>query len=55
MFSVEPFGIGLRKGDSDLRDAVNVALKNLWTSGEYTVLYRKYFGTDPTVPIETGP
>ena len=23
MFSVEPFGIGVRKGDSDLRDAIN--------------------------------
>ena len=54
MFSVEPFGMGFRKGDSDLRDAVNVALRDLWTSGEYKALYRKYFGTDPTVPIESS-
>ena len=55
MFSVEPFGIGVRKGDSDLRDAINATLRDLWASGEYTALYRKYFGTDPTIPIETRP
>jgi ABC-type amino acid transport substrate-binding protein len=55
MFSVEPFGIGVRKGDSDLRDAINATLGELWASGEYTALYRKYFGTDPTIPIEARP
>jgi polar amino acid transport system substrate-binding protein len=55
MFSVEPFGIGVRKGDSELRDVINATLRELWTSGEYTALYRKYFGTDPTIPIETSP
>jgi ABC-type amino acid transport substrate-binding protein len=55
MFSVEPFGIGVRKGDSDLRDAINAELRELWASGEYTALYRKYFGTDPTIPIEARP
>ncbi|MBV8450454.1 MAG: transporter substrate-binding domain-containing protein [Hyphomicrobiales bacterium] len=55
MFSVEPFGIGFRKGDTELRDAVDAALKDLWTSGAYSSLYRKYFGTDPAVPIETRP
>ncbi|MBV9568244.1 MAG: transporter substrate-binding domain-containing protein [Hyphomicrobiales bacterium] len=55
MFSVEPFGIGFRKDEPDLRDAVNIALKDLWASGEYTVLYRKYFDTDPITPLETQP
>ena len=55
LFSVEPFGIGVRQGDSDLRDAVNFALQDLWTSGEYITLYRKWFHADPTVPIETWP
>jgi ABC-type amino acid transport substrate-binding protein len=55
LFSVEPFGIGVRQGDSDLRDAVNFALQDLWTSGEYTTLYRKYFHADPTIPIEIWP
>jgi ABC-type amino acid transport substrate-binding protein len=55
LFSVEPFGIGIRQGDAELRDAVNFALQDMWTSGEYTALYRKWFNTDPTYPIETWP
>jgi polar amino acid transport system substrate-binding protein len=55
LFSVEPFGIGVRQGDAELRDAVNFALQDLWTSGEYSALYRKWFNADPTYPIETWP
>jgi ABC-type amino acid transport substrate-binding protein len=54
-FSVEPFGIGVRQGDSGLRDAINFALIDMWKSGEYTELYRKWFHTDPEVPIEVWP
>jgi ABC-type amino acid transport substrate-binding protein len=55
LFSVEPFGIGVRQGDSALRDEINFTLQDLWTSGAYTQLYRKWFHADPTVPIETWP
>jgi ABC-type amino acid transport substrate-binding protein len=55
MFSVEPFGIGVRQGDSDLRDEINFALQDLWTSGEYATLYRKWFNAEPTMPIEVWP
>ncbi|HMK80674.1 MAG TPA: transporter substrate-binding domain-containing protein [Xanthobacteraceae bacterium] len=55
LFSVEPFGIGVRQGDSDLRDEINFALQDLWTSGEYAALYRKYFHVEPTTPIEVWP
>src|SRR5476649_1464656 len=55
MFSVEPFGIGIRQGDSALRDEVNFTLQDLWTSGAYTELYRKWFHAEPTVPIEVWP
>jgi len=55
LFSVEPFGIGVRQGDSDLRDEINFALQDLWTSGEYATLYRKYFHAEPTTPIEVWP
>jgi polar amino acid transport system substrate-binding protein len=54
-FSVEPFGIGVRQGDSSLRDAINFALIDMWKSGEYTALYRKWFHTDPEIPIEVWP
>jgi ABC-type amino acid transport substrate-binding protein len=49
-FSLEPFGIGVRKGATALLDAVNATLRDLSTSGAYTQLYRKWFGTDPAAP-----
>jgi len=55
LFSVEPFGIGVRQGDSDLRDEANFMIQDLWTSGEYAKLYRTWFGSDPTIPIEVWP
>ena len=55
LFSVEPFGVGVRQGDSELRDEINFAIQDLWTSGEYASLYRKWFNADPTVPIEVWP
>jgi polar amino acid transport system substrate-binding protein len=54
-FSVEPFGVGVRQGDSALRDEINFAIQDLWNSGQYAELYRKWFGADPDVPIETWP
>ena len=55
MFSVEPFGVGVRQGDSELRDEINFTIQDLWTSGEYTTLYRTWFNAEPTVPIEIWP
>jgi ABC-type amino acid transport substrate-binding protein len=55
LFSIEPFGIGVRQGDSALRDEINFTLQDLWISGAYTELYHKWFHADPTVPIETWP
>jgi ABC-type amino acid transport substrate-binding protein len=52
---VEPFGIGIRQGDSELRDEVNFTIQDLWTSSEYSKLYRSWFGSDPTIPIEVWP
>lgn len=55
LFSVEPFGVGVRQGDSDLRDEINFTIQELWTSGEYAALYRKWFNAEPTIPIEVWP
>lgn len=54
-FSVEPFGIGVRQGDSAMRDLVNEVLQDLWQSGRYAELYRKWFEVDPELPLETWP
>jgi polar amino acid transport system substrate-binding protein len=50
-FSVEPFGIGVRKGDAGMRDFVNRVLRDLWASRRYHELYRKWFELDPDIPI----
>ena len=55
LLSTEPFGIGLRKGDWSMRDAVDETLQDLQVSGQYATLYQKWFGTDPTTPIEVWP
>ena len=55
LFSAEPFGVGVRQGDSELRDEINFAIQELWTSGEYANLYRKWFNAEPTIPIEVWP
>ena len=55
LLSAEPFGIGIRKGDWAMRDAVDETLQDLWVSGEYAKLYKARFGSDPTTPIEVWP
>ncbi len=42
--AAEPYGIGMTENDSDLRDAVNIALMELWKSREYKKIYDKWFG-----------
>jgi len=54
-FSIEPFGIGVRQGDSPLRDEINFTLQDLWLSGQYAELYRKWFHAEPEYPIEVWP
>ena len=55
LFSSEPFGIGIRKGDWAMRDAVDETVQDLWTSGEYAKLYQARFGAPPATPIEVWP
>ncbi len=55
IFSTEPFGIGVRQGDSAMRDLVNETLQELWKSGEYRELYMKWFGEEPRYPLEIWP
>jgi polar amino acid transport system substrate-binding protein len=55
LLSTEPFGVGIRKGDWTMRDAVDDTLQDLWLSGEYAELYKARLGTEPTTPIEVWP
>ncbi|MDH0868002.1 amino acid ABC transporter substrate-binding protein [Mitsuaria sp. GD03876] len=51
-FSVEPYGIMIRKGDAKLASAVDRALSHVYSSGEIDQLYAKWFQTSAlTIPM----
>jgi polar amino acid transport system substrate-binding protein len=54
-FSYEPYGIAMRKNDSDFRQAVNVGLMEAIESGKYFELYEKWFGPKGEVPYPLAP
>ena len=54
-FSVEPFGIGIRHGDWQMRNLVNAVLQDLWASGRYQQIYHQWFQVDPDIPVEMWP
>ncbi len=47
-FTDEPYGIAIRKGNSDLVQAVNDALKEMHENGEYDAIYEKWIGKKPS-------
>ncbi len=49
-YSYEPYGMAMRKNDSDFRQAVNVGLMEAIESGKYSELYEKWFGPKGEVP-----
>ena len=49
-FSYEPYGMAMRKNDSDFRQAVNVGLMDAISSDLYFELYEKWFGPKGEVP-----
>jgi ABC-type amino acid transport substrate-binding protein len=54
-FSYEPYGMALRKNDSDFRQVVNVGLMEAIESGKYFELYEKWFGPKGEVPYPLAP
>jgi polar amino acid transport system substrate-binding protein len=49
-YSYEPYGMAMRKGDSDFRAVVNNGLMEAIESGKYMELYEKWFGPKGDVP-----
>jgi glutamate/aspartate transport system substrate-binding protein len=49
-YSYEPYGIAMRKNDSDFRQVVNVGLMDAIASGLYFEIYDKWFGPKGEVP-----
>jgi len=54
-FSYEPYGMAMRKNDSDFRQVVNVSLMESIESGKYFELYEKWFGPKGEVPYPLAP
>jgi ABC-type amino acid transport substrate-binding protein len=49
-FSDEPYGMAMRKGETDFKAGVDAGLKGLIRSGKYFELYDKWFGPKSEVP-----
>ena len=49
-FTYEPYGMAMRKNDTDFRNVVDFALMEAIESGEYQKLYDKWFGPQGEVP-----
>ena len=49
-YSYEPYGMAMRKNDSDFRQVVNVGLMEAIESGKYFELYDKWFGPRSETP-----
>jgi ABC-type amino acid transport substrate-binding protein len=54
-FTYEPYGMAMRKNDSDFRQAVNVGLMDAISSGLYFKIYDKWFGAKGEVPYPLTP
>jgi ABC-type amino acid transport substrate-binding protein len=54
-YSYEPYGMAMRKNDSDFRQVVNAALMDAIESGTYFTLYEKWFGAKGEVPYPLAP
>jgi ABC-type amino acid transport substrate-binding protein len=49
-YSYEPYGMAMRKNESDFRHMVNVGLMDAIESGRYFEIYEKWFGQKGEVP-----
>jgi ABC-type amino acid transport substrate-binding protein len=54
-YSYEPYGMAMRKGDSDFRAVVNNALMDGIDSGKFFELYEKWFGPKGELPYPMTP
>jgi ABC-type amino acid transport substrate-binding protein len=54
-YSYEPYGMAMRKNDSDFRNLVNIGLMDAIGSGSYFEIYDKWFGPKGEVPYPLAP
>lgn len=54
-YSYEPYGMAMRKNDSDFRNVVNSALMDAIESGRFFEIYDKWFGAKGELPYPMSP
>jgi len=54
-YSYEPYGMAMRRNESDFRHLVNVGLMEAMESGKYFELYEKWFGPKSEAPYPLTP
>jgi ABC-type amino acid transport substrate-binding protein len=54
-YSYEPYGMAMRKNESDFRNVVNAGLMEAIESGKYSEIYGKWFGPGSEVPYPMTP
>lgn len=47
-FTQEPYAAGVKKGNTELLNEVNGAIRDLMSSGQYAQIYQKWIGSAPT-------
>ena len=55
LYTIEPYGMGVRQNDSRWRNAINQALMEIWDSGRYAEIHVKWFGVKPDFEIPWYP
>jgi ABC-type amino acid transport substrate-binding protein len=53
-YTYEPYGMAMRKNESDFRWVVDTALMEAIEGGEYFKIYDKWFGLNSEVPYPLG-
>jgi putative glutamine transport system substrate-binding protein len=47
-FTDEPYGIAVKKGNTDLQNLINEVIQSMKQSGEYDKLYERWMGEKPS-------
>lgn len=53
-FNPVQFGVGIPENDSEMRDAVNYALQDIWKDGTYFEIYDRWLGPEAAVQLPLG-
>jgi polar amino acid transport system substrate-binding protein len=55
LYTIEPYGCGIRENDSRWRDFVNNVILELWETKQYHEIWRKWFAKDPDFELPWWP